>query len=155
MAFDREDPADLAALKTEVNTDPNGYGYIPDKTETVIDNINETRPAITVSKPRISAADVRSFTTYAGYDGLAIDEQEWLRWMTGSNGIGEENMVVTTDLRARLTGDGGTSIWAPADRIAMEAAMLALIDVPGSRAEELFGYATVISEQDWFAARDS
>lgn len=155
MTFDRTDPADLAALNTEVTTDPLGIGYdVNGNVDTaIVEPINAKN--YTVSKPRISAADVRAATTYDGYDGLAIDEQEWLRWMTGSNGVGEENMPVTTDLRARLTGDGGTSIWAPADRVAMEAAMLTLFDVPGSRAEVLFGYGTTISRADWIAARDS
>jgi len=34
----------------------------------------------------------------------------------------------------------------------MQAAMKALIDVPGSRAEVLFGYGTYISREDWLKA---
>jgi len=153
MSFDRNNPVHLAALKTEVNTDPNGYGYVPDSTqEGVLDIINLKRPEITVSKPNIGSAGVRSSCTYAAYDGLAIDEQEWLRWMTPASN--DENMVVTTDLRERLTG-GSASIWAPADRVEMIAAMLALIDIDGSRSEEMFGIYTNISRDDWIAARDS
>lgn len=154
MAFDRTNPTHLAELKAEVANDPNGYGYNELDTASIITNINLTRAAITVSKPKISAAMVRSTTTYEAYDGLAIDEQEWLRWMTGSNGFEEENLLVTPDFRARLTGDGGSSIWAVASRTEMQDAMLALIDIDGSRAEQLWGFGTSISEQDWFAARD-
>ena len=158
MAFDRTDPTDLAELKSEVLTDPNGYGYIPENTDSgVLDIINMKRPEITVNKPRISAADIRSDVTYDAYDTLAIDEQEWIRWITGSNGVNEESVNVTADLRQQLAGDPTPtgSIWATAHRTEMNAAMSALMDVPGTRAEQLWGYGTTITRDDWFAARDS
>lgn len=156
MAFDRTDPADLAALKSEVNTDPDGLGYNPADTNAgVIEPINLARVAYVQQKPNVASSAIRGGTTYDAYDGLAIDEQEWLRWMTGSNGGGEENMPVTADLRLRLLGDGGTSIWAVADRTEMESVMSGIFSRDGSRAEDLWGIDTFISEQDWFAARDS
>ena len=112
--------------------------------------INEVS-TYTVSKLVISADDVRSACTYDAYNNLAIDEQEWIRWMTPP---GVENMLVTSDLRTNLT-DGSNAIWAAANRTEMNAAMLALIDVPGSRAQDLFGYDTSISSQDWLAAVNS
>jgi len=155
MSFDRNDPADLLALKTEINTDPDGLGYVPENTNDGITLINAISASYIVSKPKISASDVRSTTTYDAYNNLAIDEQEWIRWMTGSNGFDEENMAVTPDLIAQLTGPGSASIWAPADRTEMNAAMLSLIDVDGSRAQDLFGYDTSISRDDWLAAVNS
>ena len=41
MAFDREDPAHLAALKDEVNTDPEGYNYDPTDTAGVLKKISQ------------------------------------------------------------------------------------------------------------------
>jgi len=157
--FDRTDPADLLALKTEVNDDPLGLGYdaVSGSTTTVLTAINAKDAQFTVSKPKISAADVRATCTYDAYNNLAIDEQEWIQWMTGSNGSGEESLIVTADLRLQLTdaeGSGTNSIWAVADRTEMNTAMLALMDVAGSRAEDLFGYGTNISRTDWLAARD-
>lgn len=154
MSFHRNDPADLLALKNEVTLDPNGYGYNQGDTEGTLSILNLKRPEITVSKPKISSADIRSKCTYDAYNNLSIDEQEWIRWMTGSNGFEEENVVVTADLRTQLT-DGSNSIWAPSDRPAMTTAMLDIIDVEGSRAEQLFGYGVVITRNDWLAARDS
>ena len=154
MSFDRNDPADLLALKNEVTTDPLGLGYDTNANVTQITEIINSKD-FTVSKPKISSALVRSTCTYDAYNGLAIDEQEWLTWMTGSNGYEEENMTVTDDLRTQLAGSGSDSIWAVADRTAMVSAMTALIDVPGSRAEVLFGYGTSISTSDWTTARDS
>ena len=158
MAFDRNDPVDLQALQNEVNTDPLVIGYVPDGgTQQLLDLLNAKN--YTVSKPKISAANIRAATYLDAYDNLLADRQEWLRWMTGTNGFDEDNVVVTQDLRDRLTGVlggsiTGDSIWAAADDDVMEPIMLALIDVPGSRAEVLFGYNTVISRDDWFAARD-
>ena len=133
MAFDRNDPGQLAELKDEMNTDPLGIGYDPlGANQPNVDLINAKN--YTVDKPKISASDVRSTTTYDAYNNLSIDEQEWIRWMTGSNGFDEENMTVTPDLRTQLTGPDAASIWAVADRTEMNAAMLALFEVPGSRA---------------------
>ena len=153
--FDLNNPADVAELKLEIDTDPLSIGYDPANGDTgeLLGLINAKN--YTVSKPKISSALVRSETTYDAYDTLAIDEQEWLRWISGSNGFDEENMVVTTDLRTQLTGPDDASIWAVAHRVAMNQAMTDLIDVLGGRAEVLWGYGTTISRTDWFAARDS
>jgi hypothetical protein len=154
MSFDRNDPAHLAALKAEATNDPLAIGYtvIQDgNTNNFISQINAKN--YTVAKPKISSADVRAATTYDAYNNLSIDEQEWLVWMTGSNGANEENMAVTEDLRAQLTTS--STFWAVGDRSAMQAAMLALIDVSGSRAEVLWGYGTNISREDWLAAEIS
>lgn len=155
MSFDRNDPADLLALKNEVNNDPLGLGYNASSGDTnlILSTINEKTSQFTISKPKISAADIRSATTYDAYNGLAIDEQEWLRWVTGSSGFEEENLTVTADLRNQLVES--STFWAAADRTEMQAAMTLIFDVDGSRGEDLFGFGTAISRDDWFAARDS
>ncbi len=163
MSFDTNDPADLLALKTEVNTDPLTLGYDPvGPTQDILDLLNAKN--FTVSKPKISPAGVRTAATFDAYNTLSIDEQEWIRWVTGSNGVEEDNLLVTTDLRLQLTSTdpagneqngGADSIWNVSNRAAMNSAMLALIVVPGSRAEVLFGFDTAISRNDWLAARDS
>lgn len=158
MTFNVNDQADVAALKAEIENDPLGIGYAPanGNTQELLDLINAKN--YTTSKPKISSAKVRSATKYSWYNKLIQDEQEWLRWMTGTNGFDEENMDVTTDLRKKLTGatgGGGSSAWHADNKDAAEAAMLALIDVPGGRAEVLWGFGTIIGRNDWFAARDS
>ena len=158
--FDRNNPDDLLALKTEVNIDPNAYGYVPEDTNLVLDLLNQKRIEITVSKPKISPSLIRAAVYLDAYDNLLADRQEWLRWITGSGGFEDESLVVTQDLRDRLTGllggsQTGDSIWAAADDDIMEPIMLDLIDIDGSRAEELFGFGTVISRADWIASRDS
>lgn len=149
--FDVTNAADLLALKTEINTDPNGYGYVPEATQTVLDLINLARPAFTQENASVSSEDIKSLTTFDAYDGLGIDKQEWIRWRTS----GDDAVKVTPDLRTQLAGDGTTSMWAVADRAAMIAVMLGIIDREGSRAEDLFGKGTTISRSDWIAARES
>ena len=154
MAFDRSNQADLTALKNEVESDPLslGYNHTSGDVANIVSLINAKN--YTVSKPKISSAMIRATCTYDAYNSLSIDEQEWIRWITGEYGFEEENVPVTQDLRDRLT-DGANSIWAAGNRKEMNAAMLALIDVPGSRAEVLFGYGTYIGTQDWTKARDN
>ena len=154
MSFDINDPADLLSLKNEIANDPLGLGYSTENTQTDLDLINVKRVTITVSKPEISSALIRSTCTYDAYNNLAIDEQEWIRWIT-PGAKGEEDLTVTADLKTRITGPDAASIWAVADRVVMNAAMLDLIDVDGSRAEELFGFNASISLLDWVTARAS
>lgn len=156
MTFDRNNTVDLLTLQTEVNTDPNGYGYDGTITQAgVLDPINLKRDTITVSLPTINTKDIIGAIYFEAYNNISIDEQEWIRWITNS----AESLNMTQDLRDRLTGVlggsvTGDSIWAAADDDIMEPIMLALIDVDGSRAEELFGQGTSISRDDWIAARD-
>ena len=169
MAFNRNSQVDLDTLKTEATNDPNGYGYaaVIEQTANLLDLFNQKRSTIKLDKPRVGAADIRSATSYQGYNTLTQDEQEWLRWMTGSNGFEEELVVVTADFKLQLTGsllisdpnypvnnNPNNSLWAASQRTDMVAAMLALIEVDSSRMEELFGFGTTISSSDWFAARD-
>jgi hypothetical protein len=158
MSFDRNDPADLLALKTEVNTDPNALGYVPENTQSgVLDIINPADPLTPLRKPKVSAALLRTEITHDAYINLVADEQEWIRWITGSNGFEEENIIVTDDFNLQLTGAGdpNASFWHATNRDEMVNKMIAIINVPASRAENLFGFGTVISSADWVAARDS
>ena len=157
MSFDRNDPADLAALKSEATNDPQGIGYTvltDGNTGKFLDEVNAKN--YTVDKPQISSDKVKDLTTFAAFDGLLAPEQSWLQWQADRSGDGE-NMLVTAELRQKLAGDpeANDSIWAVSERAEMNAAMLALMNVPGSRAEVLWGYGSNISRDDWFAARDS
>lgn len=159
MSFDRNDPADLAELKAEATNDPDAIGYTvltDGDTNKFLGEIN-TKGGYTVEKPKISAAAVRSATTFDAYDGLLNPEQQWLQWLTGSNGFDEENLDVNDEIKQKFAGipTANQSIWATGERTEMNAAMSALINVPASRAEDLWGYNTTISRDDWFAARDS
>ncbi len=149
MSFERNKQEDLTALKAEVTNDPLtiGYSYFTDgNTDKLVGEINAKN--YTTSKPKISSSDVRAAVTFGAFNNLAIDEQKWLQWVApGNEG---DDIVVTPDLRTQLLTS--STFWAAGDRVAMQAAMKALIDVPGSRAEVLFGYGTYISREDWLKA---
>jgi hypothetical protein len=148
----------LEALKDEIVNDPNGLGYKNSATpndwkgdQVIADLINDNTTGLIVDREKMSAAAIRSNTTFDAYEGIVQDRQEWLRWLTGSNGFEEENLPVTADLKLQLTGKspavagvGGTgaaiqSFWAAGERDEMTVAMLALIEVDASRAQVLWG----------------
>lgn len=157
--FDRTDSADLQALNDEVNNDPasRGYAAVIADTAALLSLINGAVSGVPIGHPSVTAAEIVSATTYDAYNDLAIDEQEFIRWVTTSSEI----VVVTEDLRLQLTGttvpgsqSGPSSWWSAATRTAMVVAMAAILDKEASRAETLFGYGTHISRDDWIAARD-
>ena len=145
----------LQALHDEIESDPEGLGYKDGadwKEDAVIaDLINAKNYKVDVSS--VNMEDVRGITTYAAYDTLGIDEQEWLRWMTPNSGL----FRVSADMKLQLTGrslasngiagtgDNDSSFWALAHSDEMAPAMLALIEKDGSRAEVLWGYGKTVS----------
>jgi hypothetical protein len=143
----------LQALHDEIENDPESIGYkigADWKGDQVIADLINAQNLV-IDQGEIAAKDIRAVTTYAAYDTLSIDEQEWLRWMTGGP------LLVTADLKLQLTGrslaangvagsgDNSDSFWAAAHRNAMAPAMLALTEVPGSRSEVLWGAGTTVT----------
>ncbi|MHC4338513.1 MAG: hypothetical protein ACYSTG_11305 [Planctomycetota bacterium] len=146
----------LQALHDEIEADPESLGYKnPDTTwkgdQEIADLINAKN--YTIDRTSIPMEDIRASVTFDTYDTLSIDEQEWLRWMTPNSG----DFMVTADMKLQLSGRslasggiGGTgndsnSFWSAAHRGTMAPAMLALIEIPGSRAEVLWGEETIIT----------
>lgn len=144
----------LQALHDEIEADPEGLGYKINgdwKGDQVIaDLINAKNYVVDVAA--VPMEEVRATCTYEAYNTLAIDEQEWLLWMTPNSG----EFRVSADMKLQLsgrsltsngvagTGDDAESFWAAAHRDAMAPAMLALIEVPGSRAEVVWGAGITI-----------
>jgi hypothetical protein len=146
----------LQALHDEIEADPEGIGYKETggewKGDQVIADLINAKDYV-VDNSSVQMEQVRAVVTYAAYDTLGIDEQEWLRWMTPNSGEFE----VTADMKLQLSGRGlasngaagtgtdGDSFWALAHDQDMAPAMLALIEVAGSRAEVLWGPGTTVS----------
>jgi len=150
--FDVTDPADLLALKTEVNTDPISMGYDPaGGTRILLDLLNE--PGSNVGGETTGAP----LTARALWEICADNPDD----LTPHGPFSEGDQFVVqqffeiagspeADLswgRARLR-----SLFPAADGIvdAIDALLRTM-----SRAEVLFGEGTTISRTDWFAARDS
>ena len=145
----------LQALHNEIEADPEGLGYKDGSAwigdQLIADLINAKNYAIDPAGVEMEA--VRAGVSYDAYNTLAIDEQEWIRWMTPNSGM----FQVTADMKEQLTGrsltSNGTagtgndsnSFWSAAHRAEMSVAMLALIEIPGSRAEVLWGAGQIVS----------
>lgn len=159
-------PAQLPALKTELTTDPRGYGYAADITvgnvEALTRKLNLTRDGSTGTVPTNPTAGgglasgiirmnnestdtgkIRAAVTFAGFNGLVTATQDWFVWLT-SNGY----VTVNAHLLQQLAGipTATSAIWAAADRTAMNAAMESILRKFASRADELF--ATSVTEDN-------
>lgn len=145
----------LQALHDEIETDPEAIGYKTNgdwKGDQVIADLINAESYV-VDRVSVPMEEVRAGVTYDAYNTLAIDEQEWLTWMTPNGG----EFRVTADMKLQLSGRGLTSngvagsgndsnsFWAAAHRGDMAPAMLALIEVPGSRAGVLWGESITVS----------
>lgn len=149
MAFDRTDPADLAALKSEVEVDPIGMGYaaVIDKTKDLLELLNE--PANNVG----GETAARVFDVFAmldAFDPTDLDDNQTVNGAANYVHI----LVELWNAERSITAykDKFRSCFAPtsATVVALDAQNAAL-----SRAEVLFGQGTIITKDDWFAARDS
>ena len=146
----------LQALHDEIEADPEVLGYKETSGEwkgddVITDLINAKSYAIDQTSVEMEA--VRAIVTYAAYNTLAIDEQEWLQWMTPNSG----EFQVTADMKLQLSGrsmassgiagsgNDSNSFWSAAHRGDMAPAMLALIEIPGGRAEVLWGAGQSVS----------
>lgn len=139
----------LQALHDEIESDPQELGYKTNgdwKGDQVIADLINAKNYV-IDRISVPMESIRAEVTLAAYDTLLADRQEWLRWMTPNSG----NFQVTADMKLQLsgrlltvdgvagTGDNGDSVWASAHEDAMAPAMLALIEIPGSRAGVLWG----------------
>lgn len=149
----------LQELHDEIENDPLALGYKEvggewKEDQVIADLINAKD--YKVDKAAVEQADVRAATTYNAYNDLLADRQEWLVWMTPTDGP----FPVTADMKLQLSGraltvDGaagigtnGDSFWSAAEEDAMAPAMLALIEVDGSRAEVLWGHGVTVALGD-------
>lgn len=150
MAFDRTDPADLAALKSEVNTDPIAMGYAPvvEQTALLLDKLNLAANNVggdTINKPteELSIPEVAEIIDATEYDALSAYDKVWVEMF-----INRARETALSDYQGKFLSVFGAGS-------ATRTAALALRAKAASRAEVLFGVNTVISRQDWIAARDS
>lgn len=154
MAFDRGNPADLLALKTEVNTDPIGMGYAAqlNNTAQLLKLLND--PANNVG----GDTSDRVFDSLSLLDALEPGDLEaqqtnahaaaYTQILVAQFNLGDGIEAYKAKWRSMFQANSATVI-------ALDAQVRLL-----SRAEVLFDAPTftdftVISREDWAAARDS
>lgn len=156
MAFDRNDSVDLIALRDEESLDPINMGYtvVSGQTKKTLDLFN--LPASNV----LDTADQyigEVFTSEVALDVIDPDEitvgakfsegqARWLDYLfSAASSFGSKFENFETKFRDLFTDYTPTSVTIDA----LDARNRKL-----SRVEFLFGANTVISRDDWFAARD-
>ncbi len=153
MSFTRQQ------LHDQIEADPEGLGYKEAggewKDDQVVADLINAKNYI-IDRDNTPMEDTRATVTYDAYNNLSIDEQEWITWMTPNSG----EFRVNADMKLQLTGRTLTvngvpgsgadndSFWAAADDQDMAPVMLALIEVPGSWAEVLWGERSMVSVLD-------
>ena len=152
MAFDVTNPTDLAALKSEVNTDPIGMGYDPaGPTQAILDLLNDPEnnvgnettgaPLTTRALWEISADNSDDLTPHGNF---SVGDQFVVQQLFEiSSGPGDDLSWARTKLRALFPANDGFVT-------DLDALIRTL-----NRAEVLFGEGTAISRTDWITARDS
>lgn len=146
---------DYAALKSELQTDPNAYGYAATNGNDVAkaDLLNLARAAITIRRSDVPAKDLWEAIDVGDYTALQANptatqlslERRYLAWMTGLPTFGT----------VRILNDDGSNGPVAANLLAMfpagsttRARIVALASRNGSRAEQLFGQGVVVTAQD-------
>lgn len=146
MAFDRGNPADLAALKSEVELDPITMGYDalnPNQLVRLLndpaDNVGGETTAETLNVARLlDVVDMADFDAPQVTDGERRFIESFL-----NRDFNEDIDRWKAKIQSAFQSNSGTSD-----------AIDALVR-PLSRGEVLFGDGTVLTREDWYAARDS
>jgi hypothetical protein len=133
-------PVDLTALRTEIESNPQGLGYAPLMTRgsdaDVADLLNAPRSgaAYIVFRPDVPVKDVVEAITAADFGSLTAVQCARLQLLF----VGGTVDVSRTNTRQALQ-----DLFSGASN-ATKAALLALVSRSGSRAEKLFGVGTTI-----------
>jgi hypothetical protein len=135
----------LAVLKLEIEVDPNAIGYKEAGGEWKLDHViasmlNDTANGATVRRTQVTPSEIKQVVEQTDFNSLGPKESDYLRWIV--SGGGEESLDVSSD----SIFTGLTGIWGPTD--ATKAAMIALLETAGTRAEVLFGQGVVVTPGD-------
>ena len=148
MAFDRTDPADLLALKTEYTDDPIGMGYAGAGTATVkiIGLFND--PESIVGLETIGSLSVREFLLLADPSEISAQQVSpkivYAEMLMNGSGLDADISEFLPNLQLVFATQAANTL------AGLNSAIRTM-----SRAEVLFGAGTSISRDDWYAARDS
>lgn len=155
MAFNRTDPADLLALKNEVTLDPIGMGYsaVVDVTAQLLKLLNDEENNVGDGvTPGQETQVARTFDALAMMDALQPADYDAQQTATGAPNYVHTLVELAAFQDIAPYKEKFRSLFAgnSATVTALDAQVQQI-----SRAEALFGVDTVISRDDWIAARDS
>lgn len=138
-------PAQYVALKTELTTDPKGYGYAADwaagNDQSLANLLNQIRPGEPIPQASLRAWQIFNAITPGDYQNMAANsvKQAYLQtlMMAGTIDLSNSNVKAALDL---IFPAGATPT--------TNAAIHALYTRNGSRAETLFGAGASVSAAD-------
>jgi hypothetical protein len=136
--------AQIAALKTEITTDPTGLGYAAavaaGATAQLAAILNLPRAGISVFRSEVSGADLISAVVLADFLLLTSAQQQFFLACVGAAPLDATNANLRASLGALFpVGASRTALVAAASR-------------QGSRAEQLFGVNVKLNTEDLAAA---
>lgn len=145
---------DYPALRAELETDPNGYGYAPllaaGADQGLADLLNEERANITVRRPDITAAEV--LEAIDNRDFVATPNAAHVAWFGSVTRQESVRLVTDAGVDTRILG-GLRRLLDNADTQGSRARLGAIANRLGSRAEQLFGAGTLVRHEDVTKAR--
>jgi len=131
----------LTALRTELQTDPNGHGYEPfvagGADAEVASLLNRVRGTITVFRNDITGAELVGAVVLVEYAALLAAQREFLNTLILAGRVDVTNATTRANL-ASVFAAGATS----------RVNLVALASRAGSRAEQLFGTGVAVSSDD-------
>ncbi len=153
MPFDRTNTTHLVSLQNEVNNDPElvGYAAVVSETAKLLDLLN-----LEANNPQVNDTVNVPFDEFPLYDGMdEIHKPEY----NALNGFDKDiiyGMMCAAMQDPTLTFGHAKKLFRKA--FGTESTTWANVKddraVHASRAEVLFGRDTVLTREDWFAARD-
>ena len=139
-------PISYTALKAEAVADPLGIGYAPHiasgNDQAIADLFNTPRQGATVSRTLVPAWEVVNAVVPTEYAALTAAAREYLTFAVAAGEL---------QLGGGGVRDGLAAVFAA--NTATRANLVALLDKPATRAEELFGFGVTITTDDIAKAR--
>lgn len=122
----------LAALKTELQTDPTSLGYASSMASgtdwALADLLNAVRQTIDIDRGVIPSYEIINATAVAEWTALSAAEKQRYQTLTGAGQVDSANVNVRASFNQMFAGGTAT-----------RTALTALLTRKGSRAEQLFG----------------
>lgn len=148
MAFDRNNPANLAALKAEIESDPAGVGYTPDVTGDLLSQINsaENNPGADTGSDFVTVRNL-----WSALFPIAISSQDQFKIQLvfeASEGLDADVSELRVELSA-LSTPIANAIAGIIRNLSRAEVLFSDIDANGSTE------VVLISRDDWIAARNS
>ena len=153
----------LEALKDEIEADPEAVGYKNSPAsgdwqgDQVVANLINAKDLV-IDRDSMAMAEIRTRVPLQAFKDLLNPETDWLRWQSSADGVWPVNAEMKLQLTGRTlavngvagTGAGRDGFWGgnSSEQDALGDSVLPMVQVPGSRAQVLWGERRTVSTGD-------